>query len=129
VKTSGGIDFVSAQVSGAGGTATAAYMGLTANSAAPAAGDTTLAGEIATAGGGLIRALATYAHTAGTATYTLSKTFTANGNDSLPVTIAKQGIFTAVTVGTLVYETLLSATATLTAVGDAITVTDTVTIS
>jgi hypothetical protein len=58
-------------------------------------GDTTLTGEIATAGGGLVRAQATYAHTAGTNTSTLTKTFTANASDALPVTVAKIGVFNA----------------------------------
>lgn len=129
MKTTVGIDFIAAQLSGAGGTATAAYIALTANSGSPAAGDTTLTGEIATGGGGLIRAVATYAHTASTSTYTLTKIFTANGSDSLPVTVAKIGVFTASSSGTMVLETLLTATATLTASGDSTTVTDTVTIS
>ena len=129
MKTSSGIDFVAAQVSGAGGTGTAKYLALTANSTAPSTADTTLSGEIVTGGGGLVRALATYAHTAGTSTYTLSNTFTANGSDSLPVTVAKIGVFNAASAGTLVFETLLSSTATLTASGDSVVVTDTVTIS
>lgn len=129
MKTSVGIDKIAAQVSGAGGTGTAKYIALTANSTTPSTADTTLTGEIVTGGGGLIRALATYAHTAGTATYTLSNTFTANGSDSLPVTVAKIGVFDAASAGTLVFETLLSSTATLTASGDSVVVTDTVTIS
>lgn len=109
--------------------AAANYMALTANSTAPAGSDTTLTGEIATASGGLIRAQATYAHTTGQATATLTKTFTTNGNDSLPVTIAKIGIFNASSSGSLVHSTLLSATATLSASGDQLTVTETVTAS
>ena len=127
--TNGGKDFIAAQVGGAGGTATAAYIALTANSTAPAAGDTTLAGEIVTASGGLIRALGTYAHTGGTSTYTVSKTFTTNANDTLPVTVAKVGLFTASSSGTMVFETALSPTATLSAVGDTLTITQTVTLS
>lgn len=107
--------------------ATFNYMAVTANSTAPSAASTTLTAEIATAGGGLLRAQATYAHTGGTNTSTLTKTFTANGSDSLPVTIAKIGIFNAATVGTLAYETLLSATATLTASGDNVAITETIT--
>ena len=103
------------------------YMGVSANVTAPSAANTTLPGEITTGGGGLIRAQATYAHTGGTNTSTLTKTFTANGSDSLPVTIAKIGVFNAVTVGTLAYETLLNATATLTISGDNVAITETVT--
>lgn len=103
------------------------YLALTANSTAPAVGNTSLAGEIATGGGGLIRAQATYAHTAGTNTSTLTKTFTANGSDVLPVVVAKIGVFNASSTGTEGYETLLNVTSTLTTSGDNVTVTETVT--
>lgn len=109
--------------------APANYLALTANSTSPSASDTTLTGEITTAGGGLVRAQATYAHTTGQSTYTLTKTFTANGSDSLPVTIAKIGVFNASSSGTLAFETLLTTTATLSASGDALTITETVTLS
>jgi hypothetical protein len=105
------------------------YMALTANSSAASASSTTLTGEITTAGGGLIRKQATYAHTNGTSTSTLTATFTANSSDSKPVTIAKIGVFNASSSGTLGYETLLSSTATITNTGDALTVTHTVTAS
>jgi len=127
--TNAGKDFVAAQVGGAGGTATAQYIALTANSTAPAAGNTTLSGEIVTAGGGLLRAIGAYAHTGGTSTYTISKTFTTNGSDALPVTVAKIGVFNASSSGTMVFETLLSSTATLSASGDTLTVTQTVTLA
>jgi hypothetical protein len=128
--TNAGNDFVAAQVgSTSPGGNGANYCGLTANSSSPAAGDTTLTGEITTASGGLVRAQATYAHTGGTSTFTLTKTFTANGSDSLPVTIAKVGYFTASSAGTMAFETLLSTTGTLSASGDTLTVTDTVTLS
>jgi hypothetical protein len=109
------------------GGAPAFFTALTANATAPAAGDTTLTAEITTAGGGLIRKLSTYAHTGGAASYTLTTTFTANGTDALPVTIAKVGVFNSISAGTMLYETLLSATATLSASGDALTTTHTVT--
>jgi hypothetical protein len=112
-----------------GGAAPVFYMALTANATAPSASDTALTGEITTSGGGLIRQAAAYAHTAGASTYTLTGTFTANGSDSLPVTIAKIGTFDTLTgaTGVMLHETLLSATATLSAVSDALTVTQTVT--
>jgi hypothetical protein len=103
------------------------YIALTASVITPAAGDTTLTGEITTAGGGLVRAQATYAHTGGTNSSTLTKTFTANGSDSLPVTIAQIGVFNAASAGTLGYHTALSSTATLSVAGDNVTVTETVT--
>jgi hypothetical protein len=124
-----GIDFQAAQMGGTPGAA-AVYIGLTANATAPAAADTTLTAEITTAGGGLIRGAvaATYSHSTGVASYTLVKTFTANGTDALPVTIAKIGVFTAATSGgTMVFETLLTpSTATLSASGDSLQVTESV---
>lgn len=99
------------------------YMCLSANTTTESASNTTCPGEITTAGGGLLRAQATYAHTAGTNTSTLTHTFTANGSDSLPVTVAKIGVLNASSAGTLGYEKLLSATATLSASGDNLTVT------
>ena len=127
--TNAGLDYAAAQLGGtASATAVAQWIALTANSTAPAATDTTLTGEITTAGGGLVRAQATYAHTTGATTYTLSKTFTANSSDALPVTVAKIGVFTASSAGSLVFETALSPTATLSASGDTVSVTETVTV-
>lgn len=102
------------------------WMALTANTAAPVSTDTTLAGEITTAGGGLVRKVATYAHTTGAASYTLTGSYTANGSDALPVTVAKIGLFNSSAGGRMPFETLLSATATLSASGDQLTVTETV---
>jgi len=129
--TTAGKDFAASAMGDRSGSREAAadYIALTANSSSPAAGDTTLTSEIATASGGLIRAQATYAHTGGASTYTLTKTFTANGNDSLPVTIAKMAVFNASSGGKMPWESLLSATATLTAVGDSLQITETITIS
>lgn len=126
-----GKDFVSSALGDRSGSRAAAadYMALTANNTAPAAGDTTLTGEIATASGGLIRKAATYAHTGGASTYTLTSTFTANGNDSLPVTVAKVGVFNASSGGTMPWSTLVSPTATFSGVGDATTFTETITVS
>lgn len=105
------------------------YMSLSANTAAESAANTSLPGEITTAGGGLIRKQATVAHTAGTNTTTLSATFTANGSDTLPVTVAKIGAHNAASgVGNLDYEKLLSQTATLSASGDNVAITYTLTI-
>lgn len=130
LRTSAGADFQSRVMgdtasTGTGSYASATFIALTANATAPAAGSTTLTGEIVTAG--FTRAQAAYAHTAAASTYTLTKTFTAQAAD-VPVTVAKIGVFNAVTVGTLVFETLLSATAPVTATGDQVQVTETVTI-
>lgn len=129
LKTNAGNDFQYQQMASASASATAVgkWMALTANGTTPSASDTTLAGEITTGGGGLVRVAATPAHTTGANTYTLTRTFTANGSDSLPVTIHKVGIFDAASAGNLIFETVLSADATLTASGDAVTVTSTVT--
>lgn len=109
--------------------AAAMFMGLTANASAVANGDTTLPGEITTGGGGLIRKICTLTHTAGAATGTAVAVFTANGSDSLPVTIAKMGLSGSLlsTMPNLL-QTLLNATATLTTSGDQLTVTDTITL-
>lgn len=108
--------------------ATFNYGALTANNGSGfAATDTTLAGEITTGGGGLIRAQMTFAHTTGTNTSTLTRTWTANGSDTLPVTIASWGVFNAASVGTLGVEGALNATATLAIIGDSTTVTFTLT--
>lgn len=110
------------------------YMALDSSATAPANADTALNTEITTAGGGLIRALATYAYTAavgssGANTYTLSKTFTANGSDSLPVTVNKIGVFNTRTssTGRMMFKTALTA-ATLSAIGDSVTITSTITV-
>ena len=130
MKTNAGNDFQALVMGGAGnGTGTSApakYMCLSAT-AGENATHTALAGEIVTGGGGLIRQSATYAHTTGANTYTLTGTFTANGSDSLPVTIAQIGILNAASTGTLVFEKQLGTTATISASGDILTVTETVT--
>lgn len=112
------------------GNAPGSYMGLTATATAPGDGDTALTGEITTAGGGLIRHLATYAHTPAGTTTTLIKTYTANGTDALPVTVAQIGIFQGVIVAAsrIIFRTLLNATATLNANGDQLQVTQTTTL-
>lgn len=128
LKTNLGNDFQAKQMAGAASaTAVAKWMALTATATAPAVTDTALTGEITTGGGGLIRQSSAYAHTTSASTYTLTGTFTANGSDSLPVTIAQMGVFDATSSGNLVFRTLISPTATLSASGDVLTVTQTVT--
>lgn len=127
MRVSSGRDFQSAQMGGTAG-ASAQNLALTANATAPADADTSLSGEIATAGGGLLRKAAAYAHTPGASNYTLTATFTANGSDVFPVTVNKLGVFVGST-STMVFESLLTpAGATLNASGDAVTVTETVSI-
>lgn len=104
-----------------GGLGSARFIGLTTDSGAPAVGDTALTSEITT--NGLQRALAAFAHTGGTTTFTLSKTFTASGTFTA---VHKAGLFTggygAAGGGILVADTVLNADATL-ASGDSIAVT------
>lgn len=106
---------------GTGSYASGSYLGLTANDDAPAPGNTTLAGEIAS--GTLVRAEAIFAHTSGTNLYTLTKSFTSDQS----ITINKLGIFNAPTGGVLCFEALLDAPVTLRS-GDQIQITHAVTI-
>jgi hypothetical protein len=110
----------------------AQFIAVSTTNSAPSATDTTMAGEITTAGGGFLRTQATFTHSAGTNTYTMANTFTANGSDtgSLPYVIYRMGLFNGMVVGTtitMMFETSLNASATITISGDALTVTDTVT--
>ena len=107
------------------GGAPARYMALTENAGAANASDTVLTGEITTGGCG--RALATYAHTLASATYTLQKAYSVTA--TFPA-IHKMGIFlfSTASTGTLFYESVLNADASVVN-GDTLTVTDTATIS
>jgi len=101
-----------------GGLQSARFIGITTNVAAPAVGDTALTGEETT--GGLARALATYAHTGGAVTFTLSKTFAASATFTNE---HKCGLFTSLTgTGILVADPNLNADATL-ASGDSLAIT------
>jgi hypothetical protein len=128
LKTNAGNDVQARQMASAGAAASATavlkWMGLTANVTGPAAGDTTLAAEIVTAG--LTRQAAALAHTTATNTYTVTGTFTAQAGD-VPITVGKMGVFDALAAGNLGFTTLVSPTATLSAAGDVLTVTQTVT--
>lgn len=104
-----------------GAYAPATYIGLTADNTAPNAADVSLTGEIAV--GTLARAQAVYAHTNGTATYTLTKTFTSDQT----VTVSKLGVFTASAGGTMAFESLLNQPAALLS-GDQVVITFTVTL-
>ncbi len=118
--TTGTTPAATAAFSVTSGLGSARFIGLTTGTAAPAVGDTTLETEITT--GGLARALATFAHTGGTTTYTLSKTFAATATHTA---VHKAGNFTALTTaaaGTLVADTNLNADATL-ANGDSLAIT------
>lgn len=117
------------------GNAGVSYLGLADNATAtaPNVTDTALTGEIDTASNaGLIRKLATYGHSAssaGSATITLTKTWTANANDTLPVTVSQTGAFQGVVkaASRMALKTALNANATLSASGDQVQVTETIT--
>jgi hypothetical protein len=109
-----------------GGIAAARFVGLTTNAGAAAAADTALTGEITTGGCG--RALGTYAHTYGAATLTLTKAFAVTAGFTA---IHKAGLFCCLTsagADPLLYETVLSADATV-ASADTLTLTWTITLS
>lgn len=119
---------VSAAFSIASGTTPAAWVAVSADTAEPKAENETLKGEIKTAEGGLIRALAKFLPVEGKPEqYKVEVTFTANAKDLVPVTLAKIGIFNAQNGGTLMFESLLTATAEIKASGDSVTITDIVT--
>lgn len=113
------------------GRAPAIFMAITTDATAASATDTSLTSEIVAASSGCLRKLATYAHTTSATSYTMTTTYTYTSTDSSfgSRSIAKMGMFNTVVgaSGIMQFETLLSAAATLTATGDALTVTQTVT--
>lgn len=103
------------------------FMGVTTDTAAAAAGDTTLTSE--QTANGLARAKATYAHTGGAATYTLQNTYAVSGAG--PFTIHKGALFTAANTtaaGVMGFEAVLNNDA-IVSNGDSLQVTATVTLS
>lgn len=93
----------------------AKHIALSTNAGAPAATDTVLTGELNNAGGGLNRAKATYAHTIGAASYSLTNTFTANSSDGGSNVIQKIGVFNSsvATTGVLQFESAVTSPPTL----------------
>lgn len=104
------------------------WMGIGTSAGSVAAADTALANEQST--NGLVRSPTTYAHTYSTTvtntTTTLSNTYTYTGTGA--VTLANIGIFDAKSGGVPMFTTAMNATATVTASGDTVTVTETVTV-
>lgn len=102
------------------------YMGITADASAANAANTTLTSE--QTGNGLARAVATYAHTAGTSTLTLQKAWSVSGTVA---NLHRIGLFTAsntTAAGVMCFEAVLNADASVVS-GDTLTVTDTITLS
>lgn len=92
--------------------------------------NTTLPSEITTSGGGLVRQICPWAHTASAATTTLTPVYTANGSDSLPVIVGSIGTANSMvptSTPNLFFNTVFSSTATLSSIGDQLTVTQTIT--
>ena len=123
MRTNAGIDFQSRVMldtssTGTGTYASANYIALTTDSTAPAAADTALTSELTASG--LQRQVATYAHTTGVNTTTLTKTFTSS--DATTRTIAKAGLLNAATTGTLVFETAITSPPSLVS-GDSLAIT------
>jgi hypothetical protein len=111
---------------GAGGPASIRFMALTTNASAASATNTTLASEITTNGGN--RQLATYAHTYGNATFTLTKAYSITGTLTA---IHRAGLFTTMSqagADPMIFETVLNQDATV-GNGDTLTVTWTATLS
>jgi hypothetical protein len=113
------------------GNAPAWFVAMTSTNITPAAGDTALSGEITTASSGFLRKIATYAHTAAASTFTITVVDTATASDSFPTTLYAIGVFASMVVNAtpfMLAESSLNASATVNAVNDQVTVTETVTV-
>jgi hypothetical protein len=127
LRTTGGADWqASAMANTSAQPASCNYVAVTNDATAPAAGDCaagssacTLTSEIST--NGLARAQGTYAHSNGTASYTVAKTFSASGTQASQ----KSGLFNASSSGTMCFEATYSAVTVNS--GDTLTITWTVT--
>lgn len=112
-----------------GGVVSAWFVGLSTTNIVPAATDHSLSGEYTAAGGGLVRKIAPYSLTSGTSpvTFTLTPVYTANASDVLPSTFYAAGVFVSMVVSAttlmMKFEANLSASQTLSASGDQLTVT------
>ncbi len=124
VKTKAGIDFTFLQAYNSTAAAQAtglSYIALSNDTVTETTDSTTLSNEIAA--NGLSRAQGTYAHSAGTATCTVAKTFTATGSQSCQ----KAALFSASSSGTMHH--VLSFTQRALVTNDTITITFTITLS
>ncbi len=122
VKTTVGIDFLFTQgYSTSTGANGLNYIGLSNDAVTETSASTTLSNEIAA--NGLTRAIGAYAHTTGTATATISKTFTASGAQSAQ----KAALFNLSSAGTMTH--VLGFTQRALISGDTLSITYTITIS
>jgi len=123
VITTTGVDVIAEQIgSTSPSTNGANYIALTNNTAAASSASTSLTGEIST--GGLARAIGAFAHTNGTSTYTVSKTFTASATNT---GVQKAGLFTSSAGNAMFAENTFSSVNLIS--GDQLTITWTITIS
>ena len=119
LRTNGGTDFFNTQLYAVGTAgATANYLAITSTSITPAVTDTTLSGELTT--NGLARAQGSIAHTSGTGSSVLSKTWTYSGSTS--TIINGVGLFNASSSGTMTNEAAVTGAPTVTNSGDTITI-------
>lgn len=105
--TNGGRDFFHVQCYGSSGLGTNGtnYVAVTATAVTPAAGDTTLSGELSA--NGFTRAQGTVAHTNGTNATTVTITFTATATQN---TVQASALFTASSAGTMSHEATFTST-------------------
>lgn len=128
LRTTGGADWQANSMSATSSRPAAAnFIAVSNDATSPAAGDCaagsvtcTLTSEIVT--NGLSRVQATYAHSNGTASYTLTTTFTASGTQSAQ----KAAVFNAASSGTMVFEALFTQVSLVTS--DTVTITWTISI-
>ena len=124
VKTTAGIDYTFLRTYGTTNSANEGlnYIALSNDTLTETSASTTLSTEIAA--NGLSRAIGAYAHTAGTSTATISKTFTCS---TAPQAAQKAALFTASSGGTMHHA--LSFTQRSLQVGDQLAVTFTITLT
>lgn len=110
--TEDGMDFIAAQVGGAGGSATAQWIALSSDVTAPSATDSSLTGEIVNNGThtGLARSQGTFTQGTGADldTWTIEETFIAGGSEGDFTGVRKAGLFTASSGGTMMAENTFS---------------------
>jgi NAD-dependent dihydropyrimidine dehydrogenase PreA subunit len=95
------------------------YIALSTNATIPASTDTTCPSELTS--NGLARTLGTYSHATGAITHVIKASFIYSTSVS-PTTITKVCMFDATSGGNLFAESLLSPSATVSAVGDNVTI-------
>jgi len=123
VKTTVGIDFTFAQTYGTSAQANGLnYIALSNDTLTETTASTTLSTEIAA--NGLARAIGAYAHTAGTSTATITKTFTCA---TAPQSAQKAALFSASSGGTMHHA--LAFTQRALQIGDQLAVTFTITLT